>query len=79
MNETRGRIVTTMRNSPLKWLKQAPVADPVDRRNAPFVQVLLILIGTLLPLNKAYYLYALLSRNGASATPGLMVDLITDV
>lgn len=71
--------MSTMRNTPLKWLMQAPVTDPVDRRNAPFVQVLLILIGILVPLNKAYYLYAVLSRNGASPTPGLMVDLITDV
>ncbi|HEX7804086.1 MAG TPA: ATP-binding protein [Pseudoxanthomonas sp.] len=58
---------------------QAPVTDPVDRRNAPFVQVLLILIGILVPLNKAYYLYAVLSRNGASVSPGLAVDLVTDV
>lgn len=29
----------------LEWLKKAPVTDPIDRRNAPFMQLLLIYIG----------------------------------
>jgi signal transduction histidine kinase len=36
------------------WLWRAPVADPVDRRNAPMLQVVLLLLGTLPPLMWAY-------------------------
>lgn len=36
------------------WLRQVSVADPVDRRNAPFFQVLMMLMGTLVILNWAY-------------------------
>lgn len=38
------------------WLDRAPVADPLDRRNAPVMQLLLLFIGILLPLNWAYHL-----------------------
>lgn len=61
------------------WLKRAPADDPVDRRNAPFVQVLLILFGTLIPLNKGLYLYAGHPAVWHDGAPLLWVDLATDV
>lgn len=36
------------------WLWRAPVADPVDRRNAPMLQVVLLLLGLAPPLLWAY-------------------------
>lgn len=39
-----------------RWLAAVPVHDPVDRRNAPFMQVLLLCMGCLWPLNKLAYL-----------------------
>lgn len=36
------------------WLWRAPVADPVDRRNAPMLQVVLLILGALPPLLWAY-------------------------
>lgn len=39
---------------PAPWLWRAPVVDPVDRRNAPMLQVVLLLLGTTPPLLWAY-------------------------
>lgn len=36
------------------WLKRPPIEDPVDRRNAPMMQIILLLIGTLPPLAWAF-------------------------
>lgn len=33
------------------WLRQVPVNDPVDRRNAPFLQLLMMAVGVLAPLD----------------------------
>ncbi|TMN19105.1 histidine kinase [Pseudoxanthomonas sp. X-1] len=38
------------------WLRRVPASDPIDRRNAPALQVLLLFLGTEIPLNKAYHL-----------------------
>lgn len=35
----------------VRWLRNAPIADPVDRRNAPVMQLLLLFYGLLLPAN----------------------------
>jgi len=35
--------------APSRWLHAAPVDDPVDRRNAPMVQIVLALLGVLPP------------------------------
>ena len=43
-----------MSNRILTWLRSAPIADPVDRRNAPVMQVLLLCYGFLLPANWAW-------------------------
>lgn len=37
-----------------RWLKPSRIADPVDRRNAPMMQILLLLIGLLPPLAWAH-------------------------
>jgi signal transduction histidine kinase len=39
------------------WLERVPVADPLDRRNASVMQLLLLFIGVMLPLNWAYHLF----------------------
>jgi signal transduction histidine kinase len=38
----------------LQWLRSAPISDPVDRRNAPVMQLLLLFYGLLLPVNWAW-------------------------
>ncbi|WP_165973455.1 sensor histidine kinase [Luteibacter rhizovicinus] len=60
------------------WLERVPVTDPVERRNAPFVQVLLIAMGVLMPLNKVIHLYFVSFRDSMT-TPGLAMDMVTDV
>lgn len=42
---------------PARWLWRAPVVDPVDRRNAPMLQVVLLLLGTTPPLLWAYRVF----------------------
>lgn len=43
------------------WLRAAPIDDPIDRRNAPFVQVLLVFFALFILINKALYLSVVLS------------------
>lgn len=65
-----------------RWLSDIPVDDPVDRRNAPFLQVLLLFLGVFIPLNKSLFLYAVLSGHWSGDLPGwtaLAADLTTDV
>ncbi|MGN7916514.1 sensor histidine kinase [Lysobacter sp. 22409] len=38
------------------WLRSAPIADAVDRRNAPAMQLLLLFYGIALPANWAWHL-----------------------
>ncbi len=62
------------------WLNNTPIANPVDRRNAPFLQFLLLFFGIFVPLNKAIFLYAIFS--GSWQKPGpvqLYADLATDI
>lgn len=44
-------------NSVQAWLNGVPIEDPVERRNAPFLQLVLIFFGTFMPLNLYYYLF----------------------
>ena len=45
-----------MWNKVNNWLHSAPIVDPVDRRNAPVMQLLLLFYGLLLPANWAWRL-----------------------
>jgi len=56
------------------WLSNAPITDPVDRRNAPVMQLLLLCYGLLLPLNWAWRIVA----RGALPTEGRMIILLMD-
>ncbi|UHQ20177.1 ATP-binding protein [Lysobacter sp. KIS68-7] len=38
------------------WLNRVPIRDPVDRKNAPFMQLVLLFFGVYLPINLYYYL-----------------------
>jgi len=57
------------------WLERVPIADPVDRRNAPVMQVLMMFIGCVVPLNSMYYVFIV----GLEHRPGWIVDLGTDL
>ena len=57
------------------WLKQAPIEGPVDRRNAPFMQVLLICVALFVAMNKAV-LWSFSRDPGSSE---LIVDALTDM
>lgn len=51
----------TMEKNPIsRWLRVPAVADPVDRRNAPLLQVVLLALGTLPP---ALWLYRILGTD----------------
>lgn len=66
----------------LHWLNGAPVTNPVDRRNAPFLQLLLLFFGIFVPINKAIYLYAVFGGSGQAPRPGILrlsADLGTDI
>ena len=49
-------VIRRLGTSFYRWLDSAPIADPLDRRNAPVMQWLLLFIGVMLPLNWAYHL-----------------------
>lgn len=57
------------------WLRRVPAAEPVDRRNAPALQVLLIFLGLEIPLNKVYHL---LTYHIHMSPSQLAVDVGTD-
>lgn len=62
-----------------RWLRSAPVSDPVDRRNAPFLQLLLLFFGIFVPINKALFLYAIATGQFSPPdTMSLVADLATD-
>lgn len=57
------------------WLRRVPLRDPVDLRNAPALQLLLLYLGVEIPLNK---LYILLNARLQMSAVQLAVDLGTD-
>ncbi|WP_198014159.1 hypothetical protein [Pseudoxanthomonas sp. J35] len=67
-------------NPILRWLRRPAIANPVDRRNAPFIQGLLLFFGIFVPINKAVFLYAV--GSGQFPRPDslkLWADVATDV
>lgn len=62
----------------MEWLKRIPIHDPVDRRNAPFMQVLLICMGLFPALNKVVIFSTTPITQGWSS-PAIVVDIATDV
>ena len=57
------------------WLQSPPISDPVDRRNAPMLQVLLLLLAALPPL---LWLYRIVGTDIAWR-PGETVALLTSM
>jgi signal transduction histidine kinase len=52
-------LLQTLRNALkpfLSWLGDVPIDDPIDRRNAPTMQLLFFVIGTTLPISWARHL-----------------------
>lgn len=62
-----------------RWLASAPIDDPVDRRNAPMLQIVLILIGCVPPLMWLYRIAisALPWRPGETASVLMSLALST--
>ncbi|WP_426701243.1 ATP-binding protein [Rhodanobacter sp. Col0626] len=68
------------------WLNRVPISDPVDRRNAAFLQIFLLYKGCVTPLYKAYMLrftsvYDVFRPGHSPTMPhhALAIDLSTDV
>lgn len=79
MQESSRLDATRTTNRLLRWLRSAPVANPVDRRNAPFLQALLLFFGVFVPINKSFFLYAISSGQFPRPdTLHLVADLATD-
>lgn len=71
-------VIKTVWRAIGEWLARAPIEDPVDRRNAPFVQALLIGMGLLMPVDKLIRLcFGTLRHSGS--LPVQMVNTLTDV
>ncbi len=62
-----------------RWLAQVPIADPVDRRNAPMLQIVLLLLGGLPPLMWLYRLLAIDLPWRPGETVSLMMSLTLSV
>ncbi|MGY1531329.1 sensor histidine kinase [Luteimonas sp. A649] len=63
-----------MWNGFIHWLRSAPITDPLDRRNAPVMQVLLLFYGILLPL---IWIWHGVTRGGV--LEGSLVVLLMDM
>lgn len=60
------------------WLGRVPIDDPVERRNAPFLQVVLMVFGVVMPINLYYYLRAVglvLDSDPVASVLHLITDL----
>lgn len=53
------RYLSYMFTSMHRWLANVPIQEPIDRRNAPIMQILLFTVGVTLPLNWMRHLSSL--------------------
>lgn len=60
----------TMWQRVFDWLGRIPIDDPLEKRNAVFLQVLMLLMGCAVPLNWLYLKYT----TGFALAPGLAID-----
>src|SRR5688572_28945610 len=67
-------IAVDMWNRFLRWLRGAPIADPIDRRNAPVMQLLLLFYALLLPVNWAWRI-----ASGGEVNEARMLILVLDM
>ncbi|WP_368565831.1 sensor histidine kinase [Pseudoxanthomonas sp. UTMC 1351] len=58
------------------WLSRVPVKDPVDRRNAPMLQLVLLMLGSLPPLAWAYRIFVAPAPWRPGETFSLMLSLL---
>ncbi|MFT3791068.1 MAG: ATP-binding protein [Rudaea sp.] len=59
-----------------EWLGRVPIDDPVDRRNAPALQIVLLLLGILSPLMWLYRIFASNIPWRPGETQGLATDAL---
>lgn len=64
-------------NAVRRWLQQVPVTDDIERRNAPFLQLVLMYFGTIMPINLYYYLFV--RDLVAAVDPGVVLNVGTDI
>src|SRR5207342_873792 len=74
----RGSVIRRTWQAVAAWLNRVPISDPVDRKNAPFMQVVLLFFGVYLPINLYHYLFVsgFVSRAPAVST---WLNAATDV
>jgi signal transduction histidine kinase len=72
-------VIRRLGTSIYRWLDGAPIADPLDRRNAPVMQLLLLFIGILLPLNWAYHLLVVRINHWPGRDALFAADMATSV
>lgn len=58
------------------WLSRAPIEDPVDRRNAPMLQILLLLLASTPPLMWLYRIFGTDSPWRPGETASLVISLV---
>ena len=74
----RGSVIRRSWQAVSAWLNDVPISDPVDRKNAPFMQLVLVFFGLYLPLNLYYYLFVSGFVRRATAV-STWLDASTDV
>jgi len=79
-------IKSIMRTRFTDWLRRLPITDPVDRKNAFFMQLLLLYSGCKIPLNQLYLLrfdpgYAEMFAGRSAALPetAAIIDLTAEL
>lgn len=65
-----------MLQTPIAWLRRVPIHDPVDRRNAPMLQIVLLILGTLPPLLWLYRIFGLAVPWRPGETTALVTSLL---
>jgi signal transduction histidine kinase len=58
------------------WLRRIPIDDPVDRRNAPALQIVLLLLGILSPMMWLYRIFLTAIPWRPGETQGLALDVL---
>ena len=59
------------------WLGRAPLTDDIERRNAPFVQLVLMYFGTIMPFNLIYYWFRVDRHIGVDNA--MLLNIGTDI
>ncbi len=64
-------------NAVRRWLQRAPITDEIERRNAPFLQLVLMYFGTMMPISLYYYMFVV--GWVSTVDPGVVLNVGTDI